>query len=50
MAEFCFECDQLFSEEAYGLWEGGSKSIERSEEFLFWVVMTRIRREEQNNG
>jgi len=43
-AEFCRDCDDLFSEANYPVWDGGSKSIERSEEFLFWVVMTMIRR------
>jgi hypothetical protein len=43
-AEFCDECDSLFSEASYHLWVGGSKSIERSEEFLHWIAMTNIRR------
>ena len=41
-AFFCHYCDALYSEEAYGSWEGGSKNIERSEEFLFWICMTTI--------
>lgn len=44
-AEFCQACDDLFSEKNYPLWEGGSKSIERSEEFLHWIMMTNMRRE-----
>lgn len=43
-AEFCHACDELFSEANYHQWEGGSKSVERSEEFLHWVAMTNIRR------
>jgi hypothetical protein len=45
-AEFCQACDDLFSEKNYGMWArlGGSKSIERSEEFLHWISMTNIRR------
>lgn len=43
-AEFCNECDADFSEANYHKWDGGSKSIERSEEFLFWCLMTNIRR------
>lgn len=45
-AEFCQACDDLFSEKNYPKWEGGSKSTERSEEFLFWIAMTNIRRAE----
>jgi len=43
-AEFCHRCDDTFSESNYHKWEGGSKNIERSEEFLHWVIMTNIRR------
>lgn len=43
-AEFCQACDDLFSEKSYPLWKGGSKSIERSEEFLHWIALTNIRR------
>lgn len=43
-AELCNECDSLFSEANYPLWDGGSKSVERSEEFLHWCMMTNIRR------
>lgn len=43
-AEFCQSCDDDFSEKNYGNWPEGSKSIDRSEEFLHWVVMTIIRR------
>lgn len=45
-AELCNECDAEFSEANYGKWVGGSKSIERSEEFLHWCMMTNIRRGE----
>jgi len=44
MAEFCQNCDTLFSEEGYPNWPGGSKAVERSEEFLYWCIMTQIRR------
>lgn len=43
-AELCHWCDADFSEANYHKWEGGSKSIERSEEFLHWCMMTNIRR------
>ena len=43
-AEFCNDCDQFFSEANYDIWDNGSKSVERSEEFLHWVAMTNIRR------
>lgn len=43
-AEFCHSCDQLLSESNYPAWPGGSKSIERSEEWLHWIMMTIIRR------
>ena len=43
-AEFCHCCDQLFSESNYPLFAGGSKSVERSEEFLHWCMMTQIRK------
>lgn len=43
-AEFCQECDDLFSEKNYPHWADGSKSIDRSEEFLHWISMTNIRR------
>jgi len=39
-AEFCHQCDQIFSE---GTTYGQSKD-ERSEEFLHWIMMTNIRR------
>lgn len=45
-AHFCQACDDLFSEKNYHAWPGGSKSIERSEEFLHWIFMTRIRHEQ----
>jgi hypothetical protein len=40
----CQECDYLFSEANYHAWPGGSKSIERSEEFLHYILLTIIRR------
>jgi len=43
-AEFCQACDELFSEAKYQMWVGGSKSTERSEEFLHWIMLTNIRR------
>lgn len=43
-ADFCHTCDDLFSEASYPKWPGGSKSVERSEEFLFWIIMSTIRR------
>ena len=46
-AYFCHNCDALYSEQNYGAWEGGSKNIERSEEFLFWIAMTTIYLQEQ---
>lgn len=42
-AFFCQACDDLFSEKNYHLWPGGSKSVDRSEQFLHWIMMTRIR-------
>ncbi|HHS83692.1 MAG TPA: hypothetical protein ENK38_02045 [Gammaproteobacteria bacterium] len=46
-AWLCHSCDDLFSESSYPRWEGGSKNIERSEEFLYLCVLTSIRRAEQ---
>lgn len=46
-SDFCHACDDLFSEHNYKAWPGGSKDIERSEEFLHWISMTAIRRFEQ---
>lgn len=43
-AEFCQECDDMYSEANYHMWPDGSKSIDRSEDFLFWIAMTNIRR------
>jgi len=41
-AEFCYECDQRFSEGSIDpIWES---KWERSEEFLHWIMMTNIRR------
>lgn len=40
-AEFCYQCDKLFT-------EGNNKAFksieDRSEQFLFWIMMTNIRR------
>ncbi len=46
-AEFCQICDIYFSESNYGQYNQGSKSIERSEEFQHWCIMTMIRRLEE---
>lgn len=46
-AEFCQACDDLFSEKNYPQWLGGSKSINRSEEFLHWIALSNIRRAER---
>lgn len=46
-ADFCRDCDALFSEENYHEWEGGSKSIDRSDMFHHFIMMTNIRRIEQ---
>lgn len=40
-AEFCHNCDMVFSE---GNKSGFIDDIDRSEQFLFWVTMTNIRR------
>jgi len=43
-AEFCYECDQRFSEGSTDpIWES---QWERSEEFLHWIMMTNLRRVE----
>ena len=44
-AEFCQKCDQEFSE---GVISGFESKEDRSEQFLFWIMMTNIRR--FNNG
>lgn len=44
-AEFCFKCDQDFSE---GNMRNFESAEDRSEQFLFYVCMTNIRR--FNNG
>ena len=44
VAEFCQHCDDRFSEAYYPLWQDGSKSMERSEEFLYWILLTQMRR------
>ena len=44
-ADFCHACDTVFSEASYGQWPGGSKNVERSEEFLFYILLTNIRRD-----
>ena len=40
-AEFCYKCDQRFSE---GTTEHWKDAEERSEEFLHWIVLTNERR------
>jgi hypothetical protein len=40
-AEFCFNCDKTFSE---GSAPAHTDEIERSEEFLFWCIMTNVAR------
>ncbi len=45
-AWLCHGCDQYFSEENYPHFDGGSKNIERSEEFLFLCLITGIRMSE----
>jgi len=47
MAEFCHECDDLLGEQGYGRWEGGSKNVARSEEFLHYCMLTMIRRKQE---
>ena len=47
MAEVCQDCDDYLSEANYGHWKGGSKNIERSEEFLHFCIMTLIRRDHE---
>ena len=44
-AEFCYKCDQRFSE---GSCIEYDNKWERSEEFLFWIALTNIRRLENN--
>jgi len=44
VADFCRACDDLFSEANYHRWDGGSQSVERSEEFQHWVLKTIERR------
>lgn len=42
-AEFCYKCDQEFSEGSMlPIWN--NNKWERSEEFLFWISKTNIRR------
>ena len=41
-AEFCHKCDQRFTEGSTD--EMWTNKWERSEEFMFWVIMTAIRR------
>ena len=41
-AEFCHKCDQDFTEGSTSeLW---ANKWERSEEFMYWIIMTSIRR------
>lgn len=44
-AEFCHECDQRFTEGSTD--EMWANKWERSEEFMFWVIMTAIRRSKE---
>ena len=45
-AEFCYRCDQEFTEGSMlSRWNGNK--WERSEEFMFWIGMTNIRRFEE---
>lgn len=44
-AEFCHDCDQVFSE---GNMQYFFNKTEKSEEFLHWVMMTNIRRIQNN--
>jgi len=41
-AEFCYNCDQIFTEGSTV--PGCNGKWERSEEFLHWIMMTNIRR------
>ena len=45
-AEFCYKCDQEFTEGSMLPRWNGSK-WERSEEFMFWIGLTNIRRFEE---
>lgn len=47
-ADFCHNCDAIFSEKNYADWDNGSKSIDRSEQFLHYIAMTNIRRHKNN--
>ena len=40
-AEFCYECDQMFSE---GSVDGFTDKWDRSEQFLHFIMLTNIRR------
>jgi hypothetical protein len=45
-AEFCYRCDQEFTEGSMlPRWNGNK--WERSEEFMYWIGMTNIRRFEE---
>lgn len=52
-AELCMNCDAMFAEGAGlqgGCHFGGWRTVEdRSEEFLFWCMMTNIRRAERGD-
>jgi len=41
-AEFCYDCDQVFTEGS--VVPNCATSWERSEEFLHWIMLTNIRR------
>ncbi len=45
-AEFCHKCDQLFTEGSTS--SSWKDKWERSEDFLFWIGMTNIRRFEED--
>lgn len=43
-AEFCYECDQMFSE---GSLDGFTDKWDKSEQFLHYIMLTNIRRIER---
>ena len=46
-AEFCHQCDQEFTEGSTNArW---ANKYERSEEFMYWIMLTNIRREEKGS-
>ena len=44
-AEFCHSCDEMYSEGSIEFFNGRD---DRSERFMFWIVMTNIRRMEND--